>query len=170
MTRAVVLLRAVNLGPRNRIAMADFRALLERVGCTDVKTYLQSGNAVVSTRRSAASLAGVVAEALRDDLDLKVDVLVRTADELDAVVAANPFAGEDLPPTAVHVVFLDGAAPSVPDVAPDRIVGGDRVLYVAYAAGSQDSAAGKALSSKTIPVATARNWRTVLALQELARS
>ena len=169
MSRCVVLLRAVNLGPRNRIAMADFRRLLERIGCKDVQTYVQSGNAVVTTRRSAASLQGAVAQALREDLDLPVDVLVRTADELDVVVAGNPFAQEDLPPTSLHAVLLDGPAPVLPDVAPDRIVAGDRVLYVAYAAGSQDSAAAKALSSKALPVATARNWRTVLALQELAR-
>lgn len=170
MTRGVVLLRAVNLGARNRIAMADFRALLERLGCTDVRTYLQSGNAVVTSRRSAAALARAVAEALRDDLDLPVSVLVRTADELDAVVAGNPFVAEDLDPTALHAVFLDGPAPAVPDVSPDRLVAGDRVLYVAYAAGSRDSAAGKALSRRAFPVTTARNWRTVLALQELARS
>lgn len=169
MTRCVVLLRAVNLGPRNRIAMADFRSLLERLGCTHVRTYVQSGNAVVSTRRSAASLQSAVAAALRDDLDLPVDVLVRTADELDAVVSANPFAGEDLPPTALHAVFLDGPAPELPDVSPDRVVAGDRILYVAYAAGSKDSVAAKSLSSRRFPVSTARNWRTVLALQELAR-
>ena len=168
MTRAVVLLRAVNLGPRNRIAMPDFRSLLERLGCKDVQTYVQSGNAVVTTRRSAASLQTAVTAALRNDLDLPVDVLVRTADELDAVVAGNPFAGEDLSPTSLHAVFLDGPAPSeVPDVSPDRIVPGDRVLYVAYAVGSQDSAAGKVLGRKGLPVATARNWRTVLALQDL---
>lgn len=168
MTRAVVLLRAVNLGPRNRIAMAAFRSLLERVGCSNVETYVQSGNAVVTTRRSASSLQAAVAAALRKDLDLAVDVLVRTAAELDAVVAGNPFAGADLSPTSLHAVFLDGPAPDeVPEVLPDRIVPGERVLYVAYAAGSQDSAAGKVLGRTGLPPATARNWRTVLALQEL---
>ena len=170
MTRAVVLLRAVNLGGRNRIAMPDFRSLLEGVGCTDVATYVQSGNAVVTTRRSASSLEAAVAAALRSELDLPVDVLIRTASELDAVVAANPFADEDLPPTALHAVFLAGPAPEVPDVAPDRIVLGDRVAYVAYADGSQGSAAAKVLTSKRFAGSTARNWRTVRALQELARS
>jgi uncharacterized protein (DUF1697 family) len=168
--RAVVLLRAVNVGGRNRISMPDFRSLLESVGCTDVQTYVQSGNAVVSTRRSPAALEKAVAAGLRTELDLAVDVLVRTADELDAVVAENPFAAEDLAPTALHAVFLSGPAPDLPDVSPDRMFAGDRVLYVAYAAGSQASPAGKVLGSKRISsIATARNWRTVLALQELAR-
>ena len=171
MPRSVVLLRAVNLGPRNRIAMGDFRSLLEGLGCTDVQTYVQSGNAVVSSRRGPASLEAAVAKALRDELDLPVDVLVRTADELDAVVAENPFAGEDLPPTSVHVAFLSASVTDVPDTSPDRVVAGDRALYIAYADGLQGSAAAKALGSKRFSsvVATARNWRTVLALQELAR-
>lgn len=170
MARAVVLLRAVNLGPRNRLTMNDLRSVLEAVGCTDVTTYLQSGNAVGSTRQRPAALEAAVAARLRSQLDLPVDVLVRTADELDAVVAGNPFAAEELPPTSLHVAFLTGDPPrELPDVAPDRIVAGDRVLYIAYAQGSQSSAAGKALSRKSFPLMTARNWRTVLALQELAR-
>jgi uncharacterized protein (DUF1697 family) len=167
--RAVVLLRAVNVGGRNRISMADLRSLLERVGCTDVQTYVQSGNAVLSTRRSPAALEQAVTAALRSELDLSVDVLVRTSDELDAIVAGNPFSDEDLAPTALHAVFLSGPAPDLPDVSPDRIVAGDRVLYVAYAAGSQRSTAGRLLTSSRVSAAsTARNWRSVLALQELA--
>ena len=171
MARAVVLLRAVNLGPRNRLAMNDFRSVLEAVGCTAVTTYVQSGNAVVTTRQRPAALETAISTRLRSQLDLPVDVLVRTADELDAVVAGNPFAAEELPPTSLHVAFLAGDPPrDLPDVAPDRIVAGDRVLYVAYAQGSQSSAAGKALSRKGFRLMTARNWRTVLALQELARA
>ena len=69
MPRSVVLLRAVNLGARNRIAMPAFREVLEGVGCTDVATYLQSGNAVVTSRRTPASLAKAVAGALEQELD-----------------------------------------------------------------------------------------------------
>lgn len=167
----MVLLRAVNLGARNRIAMPAFRSLLEGVGCTDVSTYLQSGNAVVTSRRTPTSLAKAVAAALRSELDLSVGVLVRTADELDAVVAANPFP-DVADPKLLHAVFLDTAAPdlSSADVAPDRVAAGDRAVYVAYATGSQDSRAAKALSSKAFSGSTARNWRTVLALQDLARA
>lgn len=170
MPRSVVLLRAVNVGGHNRIRMADFRALLEGLGCTDVTTYLQSGNAVLTTRRAPASLEQAVAAALRSELDLAVAVMARTADELDAVVAGNPFADEDLGPTSLHVAFLAAPVPDIPDCSPDRVVQGERVLYIAYSASSQDSAAGKLLSSRGFSsVATARNWRTVLALQDLAR-
>lgn len=166
-----MLLRAVNLGARNRIAMPAFRTVLEGVGCTDVATYLQSGNAVVTSRRAPASLAKAVAAALRSELDLAVGVLVRTAAELDQVVAANPFP-DVTDPKMLHAVFLETAAPDLTghDVAPDRVAAGDRVVYVAYATSSQDSRAAKVLGGKAFSGSTARNWRTVLALQELARA
>lgn len=172
MTRLAVLLRGVNVGGHNRIAMAAFRSLLEGLGCTEVKTHLQSGNAVVTWSGSAAALAKAVEQSLREEADLPVSVLARTAVELDAVVRGNPFAGEELDPTLLHVVFLGGPPPEVDIEAllPDRVVPAQRELYVAYAVNSHESKAAKLLQGKRFPVvATARNWRTVLALQELAR-
>ena len=170
MTRVVVLLRGVNVGGHNRLAMADLRALLEGLGCADVQTYLQSGNAVVTT--DDAGLAARVEQALQHELGMTVAVLTRTAAELHAVVAASPFTGEDVDHKLLHAVFLEGPAPEldVDALLPDRVVPGDGVLYVAYAVDAHSSRAAKLLSSKRFrAVATARNWRTVLALQELVR-
>lgn len=164
MQRVAVLLRGVNVGGSNRIAMADLRAVLTGLGCADVQTYLQSGNAVVTA--PATGLAGRVEQALLQDLDLRVRVLTRTAAEVDAVVDGNPF---DPDPTLLHAVFLDGPAPELPDVSPDRASLGDRVLYARYVSGSQRSPLAKVLSSRRFPPASARNWRTVLALQGLLR-
>jgi len=167
MTRVVVLLRGVNVGGHNKVAMADLRALLERVGGRDVRTYVNSGNAVLDVDRDG--LEERVATALRDELGLDVGVVVRTADELAAVVGGCPF--DDPDPTRVHVVFLDGPAPDVDAAAllPDEVVVREHELYVRYAAGVQDSAAARVLLSKRFPVvATSRNWRTVLALRDLA--
>lgn len=167
--RCVVLLRGVNVGASNRIAMPALRSLLEELGGTRVQTYLGSGNAVLDWSGTCAGLATAVSKALRKRLSLDVPVLVRTGAELDAVVAANPFACESLEPTLLHAVFLDGPPPSLPDLTPDRVVPGDRVLYVAYAVDGHSSKAAKLLSSKRFPVvASARNWRTVLALRDLA--
>ena len=168
--RCVVLLRGVNVGGHNRLPMAAFRLLLEDVGCRDVRTYVQSGNAAVEWPGAADALADVVHRRLVEELGLDVQVMVRTQQELDAVVSSNPFAGEPLDPTLLHVVFLDGAAPAldVESLLPDRVMAGDGVLYVAYAADAHSSKAAKLLSSKRFPVpATARNWRTVLALRDL---
>lgn len=168
MVRVALLLRGINVGGHNRIAMGDLRSLLGGLGCTDVTTYLQSGNAVVTS--DDVGLAARVEQALRDELGLDVAVLTRTAAELDAAVAGNPF---DPDPKLLHAVFLSGDLdPSYLDVEtlrPDLVAVGERVLYVRYAGSSHDSPVAKVLSSKRFPVvATARNWRTVLALQESA--
>ena len=167
--RHVVLLRGVNVGGHNRLPMSDLRAVLEGLGCTGVRTYLQSGNAVVDS--DEPELPRAVHERLKDHLGLDVHVLVRTARELDAVVAGNPFAGEDVDPKLLHAVFLDGPAPDLPldALLPDRVVPGDRVLYVAYDSNAHSSKAAKLLNSKRFPVpASSRNWRTVLALRDLS--
>src|ERR1700712_123150 len=80
-TRCAVLLRGVNVGKHNRIAMADFRALLGGLGAADVMTLLQSGNAAVTAE--VAGLADRIEAALANDLRLNVRVLVRTGAELD---------------------------------------------------------------------------------------
>src|SRR5437899_13063734 len=91
----VVLLRAANLGARNRVSMAAFRALLEGLGCEGVRTYVQSGNAVVRTSLSSEKLGRAVAQGLEHDLK----VVVRTAAQMRRVVAKSPF-------PEPHVAFL----------------------------------------------------------------
>jgi len=149
--------------------MADLRALLERLGCTDVATYLQSGNAVVTSAKGA-TLAGAVSE------ELGVDVLIRTAAQLTAVVTANPFthvARAD--PTKVAVAFLssrpDKARYDAIDhasFAPDEIELGKDVLYVHYPNGQGRATLKPAVLSRLGVVSTVRNWRTVEALARMS--
>ena len=108
MSDYVALLRGINVGRNNRIAMADLRQLLTDLGYTDVRTYLQSGNAVFqAANRSAAAVRTAIEGAIRQTLGLDIKVLVRTGRQLDAVIAAN-----ELPTTdakKLHVAFLDAA-------------------------------------------------------------
>lgn len=166
-TRCVVLLRGVNVGKHNRISMPDFARALQRVGCTDVSTYLQSGNGLVTA--DPAGLPAAVERDLRETLRLDVRVLVRTGQELAQVVAANPFPDRVGEPKQLHAAFLDGPLP--PD-ALDKVVGrhgddeirpGDRLLYLSYAGASQDSPLVPVLRRLGV-VATARNWTTVTGL------
>lgn len=169
----VALLRAVNLGPRNKIAMADLRALLAALGYDDVRTHLQSGNALfTATGTTAATLERDIAAALRADAALDVKVMVRSAAELAKVVANNPYAGGD--PKGLHVVFLaaqpDAAKAKAIDparYAPDEFALGDRCVYVRLVSGVQ----GQRFPDweKSVGVAgTMRTWRTVTRLDELA--
>ena len=171
MARSAVLLRGVNVGSHNRIRMPALVEVLDGIGCTDVETYVQSGNAVVTSALRPAALERAVHEAL---LPVGIDsvVLVRTRRDLDAVVASDPWPSAD--PKLHHVAFLSSrvpasALPDPDDIAPEEVVVGPaRTLHVHYARGVHASRLGNRLSDKRLGAsATARNWTTVLALQDL---
>ena len=109
----VALLRGINLGSKRRVAMADLRALLEGLGYDDVRTHLQSGNAVFRAPiRSAAAVEKAVSAAIRAELGLEVAVVSRTAAQLAAVVEADPFAGVAKDPARYLVTFLEKKPPA----------------------------------------------------------
>ena len=161
----VTFLRAVNLGATNKIAMADLKALLAGLGYRDVRTHLQSGNALFTSTRGAATLEREIEKALLDSHSLKTRVVVRSAKDLDAIVAANPFAQED--PKQLHVVFLAGQ-PRTVDAARDDLAFGDRVVYVRLPDGVQGSKLPDWERFLGVP-GTMRTWRTVNRLRELAQ-
>jgi uncharacterized protein (DUF1697 family) len=166
------LLRGINLGARNKVAMADLRELVAEVGAEDVQTYVQSGNVVFrSPVRSAPKLARSIEERIRGDLGLDVVVLVRSASELAALVDGDPF--DD--PEKMHVTFLaeKPAAARVRALDPDRSppdefrVAG-REVYLRCPNGYGSSKLSNAYFEKQLDVAaTTRNWRTVRKLAEL---
>lgn len=170
MSRSVVLLRGINVGRSNRISMPQLRTVLEGTGCRDVQTYLQSGNAVVVHDAAPSELERIVAAALAAH-GLPVAVMVRTGEELVRVVEASPW--HDLDPQRFHVAFLSGdpdpvmvAAIDHEALLPERVVVGERVLYLDFALGAGRS---KGLARLRLGVdATARNWRTVQSLRDLA--
>ena len=170
MGRSVVLLRGVNVGGHGRLPMADLRADLDRIGCRDVRTYLQSGNAVVDWSGTSDELERATAAVLAER-GLPVKVMVRTGEELARVVEASPWT--DLDPKHFHVGFLSGepdpakvAAIDHEALLPERVVVGARVLYLDYALGAGRS---KGLDRLRLGVdVTARNWRSVTALRDLA--
>lgn len=173
----VALLRGINLGSRNRVAMADLRALLEGLGYDDVRTHLQSGNAVFSTgTRSATAVRTAVEKAIDDELGMAVPVVVRTAAQVAKVVAADPLGDRASDHARYLVVFLDKALPASAvahvdpqSYAPEEYALVGTELYLWLPAGSHDSRLARALSDKALGgVGTARNWRTVLRLAELA--
>lgn len=169
----VALLRAINLGARNKIAMADLRELFQAIGAEDVATYVQSGNVVFrSTSRSAEQLERAIEKRIKTDLGLDVTVLVRTKAQLEKLVAGNPF--DD--PNAVHVTFLaeKPAASRVKNLDPERSPGDEfriarQEVYLRCPNGYGPSKLSNAYFEEQLGVAaTTRNWRTVTKLAELA--
>lgn len=165
----VALLRAVNVGGTGKLPMADLRALCERAGFADVRTYIASGNVVFRSRANEKQVKAALETALEDYAGKPVGVLVRSGAELAAVLAENPFA--DAPPNRVIVNFLDAAPPAdtlqmVRHQAGERIALGRREIYVDYRDGD-----GMRNSKLRIPAAktgTGRNLNTIARLAEMA--
>src|SRR5438105_14918194 len=88
----VLLLRGVNLGPRNRISMPELRAALERAGFEQVRTYLQSGNVVLRGAASPEQVAAACREQIAESLGLELQVIARSQKQLAQVVRRNPLA------------------------------------------------------------------------------
>ncbi len=168
-SRVVVLLRGVNVGRAKRIAMADFAALLGGLGLTDVRTLLNSGNAVGTTTLAPAALARAVEAAIEERLGFTCDVVVRTRAEVAAAVAHDPLVAVATDPSRYLVVFLGGepadaavAKLRVLDLAPEEWVLEGRELYLWMPAGVAESVVSKHLAKGVLGVTwTGRNVATV---------
>lgn len=162
MTTWVLLLRAVNLGPRNKLAMADLRALLTDLGHTDVRTVLNSGNAVFrSSRRSRSALTAEVEKGLRERHGLDVRATLRTTAELQAALDALPPALADAAYVVVSFLFDRPPAAALRQLPP-HMVAGDGVVYVGFAERADAAGPTGADLEKLLGVAaTARTPATV---------
>lgn len=176
MTISIALLRAINVGGNHPIAMADLRDVLVAAGCEDVTTYIQSGNVVFTHPEAAtAHLAASLEQRIAAATGFDVPVVLRTADEWTAVIRDNPFS--DAEPTKLLVGFLaeDPAAAAVAAseaidpaaFAPEAFVLRGREVYLLLPNGIGRAKLTGALRP-LLSAATARNWRTVLKLAELA--
>jgi uncharacterized protein (DUF1697 family) len=177
-TRFAALLRSINVGGRNRLPMADLRALVESLGFEDVTTYLQSGNVVFSGPGSARATAQAIQDRIAADAGLAVPVVVRSGTQLADVVRSTPYGdlGADL--KTLHVTFLD----SEPGDAGVRELrgradefGADRFeiigteVYLHCPGGYGETKLNNSYLERRLGVtATTRNWRTVTALADLA--
>jgi len=177
MTRYVAFLRAVNVGGRGTVAMAGLRSMVEGLGLSRVQTLLQSGNVIFDAASTPEALleARLQAEAAKR-LSVETDFMVRTAAELVAIVASNPFpeaAASD--PGHLLVLFAkDPPAAAAVEALQAAIKGRETVrargrdLYTVYPDGIGRSKLTNALiESKLGTRVTGRNWNTVLKLQAL---
>jgi uncharacterized protein (DUF1697 family) len=177
-TSYAALLRGINLGSHKRVGMADLRELVEDLGCTDVRTYVQSGNVVCRSDRAAPKLAEAIEKSIERRLGHDIRVVVRSAPQLRDLVAANPFVRKKVAANTLHATFLA----EHPD--PERvrnlrerdfgrerweIVGDDICLF--FPSGYGRAKLNNAMFERQLGVAaTTRNWRTVSALAELTAS
>src|SRR5579871_3944101 len=103
----VALLRGVNVGGKNKLPMLALAEMFAQAGCTDVRTYIQSGNVIFrATSARAERIPGVIAQRIAETLGLRVPVLVRTATEMAAVIQNNPFLQAGVGEETLHALFL----------------------------------------------------------------
>lgn len=174
----LALLRGINVGGNNKLAMKDLAALFAELGCEGVQTYIQSGNVVF---RAPEALARQVPErvsgAIAERFGLSVPIVLRSSAELAEVAAHNPYAGVDCDPKLLMVMFLadcprpEQVAGLDPDRSPpDTFVVRGREVYLHYPGGGARSKLTNAyFDSRLKTVGTMRNWRTVLTLLKMVQ-
>jgi uncharacterized protein (DUF1697 family) len=180
MRTCVALVRGINVGGHNRVAMPDLRRLGERLGFEDVRSLLQSGNLVFrSDTRDAGELERRLEEEAKRRLRLSAAFFVRTADEWASLVKGNPFRDEAVRDPAHLLAVLMREAPRAGAVeslraaikGPEQVEARGREAYFYYPAGVGRSKLTHNLIEKTLgEIGTARNWNTVLKLLALTRS
>lgn len=177
----VILLRAVNLGGYGKVSMSEFRKMLTDLGFDRVETYIQSGNAVVDAKGTAAKVTQTVSAGLERMLGFSPGVVVRTHEQLGRIIDENPFAREARDGSKVHVAFLAGPAAPQAATALDRIVAqypkrrdryqlaGEQVYLHLPDGAAETKFTGKTLDKALGVMGTGRNWNTVVKLWEMSK-
>lgn len=176
MTAQIALLRGINVGAHNRIPMAELRGLLADIGYPDARTLVQSGNIVLSAELAPDKLAAELERAITGRFGVQTPVVVRTREQLAAVVALDPLGDVALEHKLYQVSFLSAepdpeavAKIAREDFAPECFVQVGREIYAWHPEGIHSSRLARMLSDKRLGVvATARNWKTTTKLLEMA--
>lgn len=173
----VALLRGVNVGGKNRLPMKDLASIFEEAGCSDVRTYIQSGNVFFEARPTTAErLPALVSDLIVERFGFRAPVILRTARELEQILRENPLASPSTEAETLHVMFL-AEAPSASAVSgldpkrspPDTFAVVGREIYLCCPNGlARTKLTNQYFDTRLATVSTTRNWRPVSKLAELA--
>jgi uncharacterized protein (DUF1697 family) len=173
----LVLLRAVNVGGTNSLPTKDFVRVLEKTGLGSVRTYIQTGNAVFNaSSKEGTGLSQKIKDRILVSHGFAPEVILLRLDELEDAVAANPYPGANSNPKSLHLAFL-ASAPGNPDLTAlekwrtesEQYSLQGRVFYFYAPEGVGRSKLFSRIEKVLGVGGTARNWRTVCKLLELAR-
>lgn len=175
MTRYALLLRGVNVGAKNTLPMAELRKMLAKIGCSEVATYVQSGNAVFDTELKGEALSEAIEAALARYMGRPIATTLRSLKELQAIIDVNPFEDVATKPTYLCVTFLSHKPTKVElaplaskDFAPELCQPAGKQIYTWHPNGQGKSPLAAALGKlKLRGAVTTRNWNTVLKLRDM---
>ena len=172
----IALFRGINLLGHNSLPMKELKLLIEKAGCADVRTYIQSGNAVFRSTDDPATLSKQLMAAVSRRYGFEPHVIVQTLAQLEKAAAGNPFPEADEHPTTLHLFFLAKAAKNADITSLEALrTGSERfalkgtTFYLHTPDGFGASKLAKRAERLLGVDATARNWRTVRTLIELAK-
>lgn len=175
----IAMLRGINVGAHKRMKMEKLRASCELIGLSGVQTYIQSGNVVFRANKlSCETLVKKIADCIQRDFGFSADVIVRTREELQAIINKNPLLKErGVDATKFHVVFLSDAPSAAAlkklqelTLPPDRARSLGKEIYFYFPNGVSGSSLWKHPLDKVLSVtSTMRNWNSVNKLYEMAQ-
>jgi len=176
MSTCILLLRGINVGGKNLLPMQALVTHLEDIGARNVKTYIQSGNAVFSvTETDPADLSLQLATRIKQHHGFDPSIIILTLAALRSAISNNPFPDAEPDPTSLHLGFL-AISPKNPDLekldrlkaANERFQLGAGVFYLHAPDGmGRSKLAANCERALGVPM-TDRNWRTVCKIRELA--
>jgi uncharacterized protein (DUF1697 family) len=172
MTRYVALFRGINVGGKHIVPMKDLREILADLGCENIQTYIQSGNAVLDS--DAPDLAKKIGRVIEERFGFEPQVLVMSADRFREIAAANPYTDRDTEPKLIHLAVLTGAV-TKPDFAGLEALRSpteefdlqDGAFYLHAPDGIGRSKLVTKIDQCLGVATTSRNWRTVSKLLQL---
>ncbi|WP_404451536.1 DUF1697 domain-containing protein [Virgibacillus necropolis] len=174
MTTYIALLRAINLGKRNKIKMAELRELLVSMDLKNVQTYIQSGNVIFDSEVNAEHLTQQLEQEIQSTFGFPVPVILRTATELEQIIRSCPYSFENLTEgESIHVSFL-AELPSQEKIDQltdfnneiDEYQINAKEVYMYFGQNLHKSKLPNHLKKLDVP-ATLRNWKTVMKLSEM---
>lgn len=135
MTTYIALLRGINVGGNTIFPMAELKQICEEAGCKNVRTYIQSGNVLLESDLAEAELLQTLETAIEKARQRRIPVVIRSAEEMERVLADNPF--PDAQPSQVGVLFLVNRAPKdlfkeVTIEGREEVLVAGREIYIHY--------------------------------------
>ncbi|NPD46146.1 MULTISPECIES: DUF1697 domain-containing protein [unclassified Lentimicrobium] len=178
MTTYISILRGINVGGHRKIIMAELRKMYEQLGFSQVKSYIQSGNVVYESNQkmSSTELEKLLENSIKETFGHEVPVLIRTSEEWEMAIKANPFLNEESNTDKLFITFLsESPSPELKeelssmDFSPDQLKIIDKCVYLYCERKYHETKMTHSLIERKLKVkATARNWKTIMKLKELS--
>lgn len=171
----VALLRGINVGGKNVLPMKDLAGMFAKVGCTNVRTYIQSGNVIFEAPVGALNVAEVVGASIEKRFGFRIPIILRTSRQVLQIIRDSPFIGHGVEEKWLHVYFLASvpkaqaidsldSARSTPDTF--HVRGQEIYMHLPNGMG-RTKLTNAYFDSKLSTICTARNWATVLKLSQM---